>query len=141
MLAAIAKVAGQVGHASKGASLAMLHTLINDVVSVLALTVVTSILGALLVAALFWGMYYGLLWLGLMQWAALATTIGIACLLIIILAALTIARMRDLKMPLIDKVSDDQHQAPSLADRAHGVTDAFLSGFRRQQRPTTTRFY
>lgn len=139
MLAALAKLAGQVTSASKGASLAMMHTLLNDIVSVLALTVVTSILGALLVAAMFWGLYYALLWLGLTTWMALAATIGSAALVIIILAALTIARLQDLKTPIREHHPQDQDHS-SLGDRAHSVANSFLAGFRRQ-RPIKPRFY
>ena len=138
LLAAFAKLAGQVTSASKGASLAMMHTLLNDIVLVLALTVITSILGALLVAAMFWGLYYALLWLGLSEWMALATTIGCAALVIIVLTALTIARLHDLKMPLNEKHHEDAAH-PSLSDRVHTVANSFLAGFRRQ-RPIKPRF-
>ncbi len=106
------------------ANVALLRRFLSGVTGVVALVVVSAIMGCVILVAGLAAAYFGLIHYGLDPYAA-ALTIAVFMLLIMgLLIGLTAVRLRHLReLPYHDMYQE----LPSLS-RVAGITDAFLDG-------------
>ena len=107
------------------ANAGILQRLIVDVTKLMALTIITAIMGCTLLIGLFTGIYYSLIHFGLEPFAAAATLIGFMFLLTLLLIAFTVTRLRQMRSVHFVQLHRD---IPGLS-RIVGIGEAFIDGF------------
>lgn len=126
----IGKLMGLASIGSSLANIALLQRFLGDIVSIIALTILSAMMTAMLLIGCFYGAYAGLTDYGLNPVVASVTVAGIALLLTALLIGLTVRKLRQLhELP--------KHLRAGIPpfSRTGTIVHAFLEEFMKQPSP------